>query len=241
MGIANMPPERVRLNLLQSPMRAARSAGPMGRSLLLVMLGLLGAGPAAAQTTGDVSAGAGLGPILSCSVGASSFFNRDMDQTYGIVPSFLLRCAVPLQRGGEVFIGGGYLGDSGDPYHDVGGFSGGPSSRLRAMPLEVGVRGRPLRRVGSGLGIGLALQYVRVTERFPGSLRANPLERVEMTAWGWGLRVLALQEWWLPGTKWALGVEVSTGLGSAPVDYTSDDHRVSLAGVDLRGCVSFLP
>jgi hypothetical protein len=207
-----------------------------------ITLGVLictGTAPAAAQ--GEAPANTRPGVILTFSGGASSFFEHDMDQTYGIVPSFMLRCAAPLDNGGETFIGIGYMGGTGDPYYDDEGFSGGESAVLHTMPIEIGLRGRPLRHAAAGFAMGVAVQYVRVTERIPGYAGTQDADRPEMTAWGWGVRVLALQEWRLPDTHWALGVEASTGVGMSPVDDNDTANRVNLAGVDLRGSVSYMP
>jgi hypothetical protein len=164
-----------------------------------------------------------------------------MSRTYGIVPSLALRCGLPLSNGGEVFFGAGYIGDTGDPYYDAEGFVGGPPAVLRTMPLEIGLRGRPLRHANSGFAVGAAVQYIHVSERVPAPTFAVGSERPELTTWGWGARLLAMQEWQIPDTRWALGVEVSTGLGIAPVDRNMYEWEVNLGGVDLRGSLSFMP
>jgi len=131
----------------------------------------------------------GLAPQFEVMLEARTPEDEEMDATYGLVPGVGLGVSIAPGASTRIRFRVRYLSSTGDPYHDLPGFTAPRRSRVTAVPLSLGVCQTlvPGRRVRFDGGLDLGLGLFR--ERIPDP--DQPGDDLVYTGSGLGLSVFA--------------------------------------------------
>lgn len=206
-----------------------RHASPIVAASLLLCLVFSGA-----QATPDDEPIPPLKASLSVLAGPQLLLDRDMQDTYGMMPYASVRLSLQVSKTGEFFAGIGYAGDRGYPYTGSIGFEGGEKASIRFIPIEFGTRFNLAHSRYQRFYLGFALDLVRITEEIPGTNLSAADESPKYSGWGPNLRFLVSPEWHIKSERLAFGFEFSLGGHEVRIGHEEDRRTVEMAAYSLR-------
>jgi hypothetical protein len=160
--------------------------------------------------------------------GVQTLVEEDMDATYDLVPSAGLGISAAVSPTVRVLVAASYGEARGDPYHGEPEFYGG-ESRLRIVPLEVGIRVDMAGRTRTRLLFAAGFSVAWVQETLP--VEDESGERIVHDGYGAGVSLALGPEFRSRDGMRALGFQL--GWGRSGLDLESG--RAGSRELDLTG------
>ncbi len=163
--------------------------------------------------------------------GYTVFFEEDMGDTYGCIPSVSVEASLGASERIRFVFGLGYGSTTGDPHYDSPEFEGGNDLRLRLLPVTVGLRANSSRNQRFRLDWGASFEAVWMEERIPDIDESSGAPYRNDRGWGKGIKFTLSPEWLSRDRRHALGLTFTWGGSSGEVGKGYKDHEVSLMGM----------
>lgn len=159
---------------------------------------------------------------------------EDMGGTYGGLP--LLGAGISFATSDQIrfFISASYGRNSGDPYHDIEGFSDDGGITLKALPVMIGLKVNTSTRKSFRLYVGGAFQYAFLWENLPTVDSNNQPADIEASGTATGYYLFIGPELPLGKGNSAVGAEFGFGGSKGNVTDSSHRHAVDLTGAQAR-------
>ncbi len=162
------------------------------------------------------------------------FTGKDMDGSYGGLPQIGAGLSFALGDRTRFFISARYGKASGDPYHNLEGFSDADGLTLKALPLMIGFKLNASEREDFRLYLGGAFQYAFLWEDIPAENQAGVSQTLKTSGTGTGYYLLLGPEFPLGEGKNAVGLEFGYGGSKGDVTAGTHGHGVDLTGLHAR-------
>ena len=177
-------------------------------------------------------------PRLVVMGGGLGLMDDDMDDTYGLIPTFGVGLTLPIGPQYLTFVNVHYLQKKGDPFYDNPDFTG-ETNRVRAVPVDFGLLVDVSTYPSFSACLGLGLQLAWIEERAPQRDPSQSATLTDYTGWGGGFLVFLTTEWRPGGGPLGVGAKIGWGGSDGEVGPGSSKHLVNLSGSAVSAFVSW--
>ncbi|MFH1143107.1 MAG: hypothetical protein V1774_01015 [Candidatus Eisenbacteria bacterium] len=158
----------------------------------------------------------------------------DFGSTYGNLNAWDIRLAIPIQAGMEAVLNAAWAHGHGDPYYNLRGFNADDGAEspaeLTMVPLEFGILFHDRSCARHRVNVGLLFQEIWAREK----IYQGPQTPESFSGWGWGGRFLIGPEWFLGGSRYSLGFDLSMTVSSVDVRAGNQVRTVHPTGPELH-------
>ena len=215
--------------------------------ILIIMVAVNISGAAAQTEAGNSQEVGGTAPVggafpglkeintmVDLSFMYTHFSGNDMRGSYTGLPQFGAGISFATSERTRFFFSARYGQKSGDPYHDIDGFSDPDGITVKALPIMFGMKINASGRQDFRLYVGGAFQYAFLWENVSTVDGSDNPQDVEASGTGPGYYLFMGPEFPLGQGGSALGVEFGYGGSKGDVVSGSHYHGVDLTGAHAR-------
>ncbi len=180
-----------------------------------------------------------LGVMMDLSFRYSHLGDSSMSGAYSGLPQLGTTLSLATGDRSRFFLSVHYGQKSGDPYHDIDGFSDEDGMTVKALPLMIGMKYNTSQRQDFRLYLGGAFIYSFLWEDLTTRNANNNPVLVEASGNGTGYYFFVGPEFPLGKGSQALGAEFGFGGSKGEVRKSSHSHGVNMTGVQARVYFTF--
>jgi len=167
---------------------------------------------------------------LDLSAQYTSFTGEDMRDSYGGLPVIAIGFSFQTASKTRTFISLGYGENTGDPYHNLSGFSAADNIKVRAVPLQLGMKVDLAKSRRIHVFAGAAFEIAWMEETIPFLDDSGSVVNKSASGLNSGFNLTFGPEIVLGRGGRAVGLEIGWGGSKGSVSAKGHKHDIDLTG-----------